>query len=66
MAFCLGMPGLNPGKDLIIFQFRIAANVFLLGIRLLTCKENIDEMRKNILRLKEKGEKKLLMMKVRP
>ena len=57
---------MNPGKDLIIFQFRIAANLFLLGIRLLTCKENIDEMRKNIFRLKEKGEKKLLMMKVRP
>ena len=34
MAFCLGRPGLNPGLDLGFFQFRIALNLFSLGVGL--------------------------------
>ena len=34
MAFCLGRPGLNPRTDLGFFQFRIAVNLFSLGVGL--------------------------------
>ena len=29
---CLGRPGLNPRTDLGVFQFRIAVNLFSLGV----------------------------------
>ena len=34
MAFCLGRPGSNPGTDFTFFQFRIAVNLFSLGVGL--------------------------------
>ena len=34
MAFCLGRPGSNPGTDYGFIQFRIAVNLFSLGVRL--------------------------------
>ena len=33
MAFHLGRPGLNPWMDLGFFQFRIAVNLFSLGVK---------------------------------
>ena len=38
MSFCLGRPGLNPRTDLGFFQFRIAVNLFSLGVRLIHSK----------------------------
>ena len=39
MAFCLGRPGLNPVSDFGFFLFRIAVNLFSLGVGLfqITC-----------------------------
>ena len=34
MAICLGRPGLNPRTDFGFFQFKIAVNLFLLGVGL--------------------------------
>ena len=34
MAFCLSRPGLNPGLDFGFFLFRIAVNLFSLGVKL--------------------------------
>ena len=34
MAFCLGRLGSNPGLDFGFFQFRIAVNLFSLGVGL--------------------------------
>ena len=34
MAFCLGRPGSNPGLDFGFFQFKIAVNLFSLGVGL--------------------------------
>ena len=39
-AFCLGVPGLNPGMDLGFFQFRIAVNLFSLGVRVFLIMRN--------------------------
>ena len=34
VAFCLGRPGSNPRSDFGFFQFRIAVNLFSLGVGL--------------------------------
>ena len=40
MAFCLGRLGSNPAADLGFFQFRIAVNLFSLGVRLFLIASN--------------------------
>ena len=40
ITFCMGRPGYNPGMDLGFFQFRIAVNLFSLGVGLFLIKCN--------------------------
>ena len=46
MAFCLDRPGLNPGLDFGFFQFRIAVNLFSLGVGLflITCNRTVHTL----------------------
>ena len=46
MAFCPGRPGLNPGLDFGFFQFRIAVNLFSLGVGLflITCNRTVHTL----------------------
>ena len=46
MAFCLGRLGLNPGLDFGFFQFRIAVNLFSLGVGLflISCNRTVHTL----------------------
>ena len=46
MAFCLGRPGSNPGSEFGFFQFRIAVNLFSLGVGLflITCNKTVHTL----------------------
>ena len=46
MAFSLGRPGSNPGLDFGFFQFRIAVNLFSLGVGLflITCNRTVHTL----------------------